>query len=154
MAAPLSHPRKRRTREHVLESVSLNYVERFVFESGYTVERITWDYGYDLALFTYDSEGFAELGNTFIQVKSTDSVVLSDSGQYVDFRLQIGDYNKWRHEPMPVFLIVYDAKKRLANWLYVQQYFEEQPAREPRGNVRSVLVHIPRHQRWGRAAVS
>jgi hypothetical protein len=52
-------PRKRRTREHVIADLSVNFVERQVLLCGYTVERVWHDYGYDLFLFTYNARGEA-----------------------------------------------------------------------------------------------
>lgn len=44
--------RKKRPREHIIAGLSVNYVERYVFLRGYSVERIEYDYGYDLIIFT------------------------------------------------------------------------------------------------------
>ena len=62
MTPPTSIPRKQRTREHVIASVSINYVERHIYEAGHTVERVESDYGYDLLVFTYDDAGCPEIG--------------------------------------------------------------------------------------------
>ena len=54
--------RKRRTREHVIADLSVNFVERQVLLCGHTVERVRADYGYDLLLSTYDPKGEVETG--------------------------------------------------------------------------------------------
>jgi hypothetical protein len=155
MQPPGSSRRKQRTREHVIDSVSINYVERHIYESGHTVERVESDYGYDLIMFTFDNAGRQEVGNVFIQVKATDHLALSETKEWVECRVNVADYNMWRDEGMPVFLIIYDAKKRLAHWLYVQQYFEENPDRGPHGDdAQTVSVRIPVKQRWNRRAVA
>jgi hypothetical protein len=45
--------------------------------------------------------------------------------QSVAFSVSMKDLNLWIKEPMPVFIIVYDAIQKVAYWLYVQAYFEE-----------------------------
>jgi hypothetical protein len=54
---------KRRTREHVIASQSVNHVERFVIDEGYTAQRQDDDYGYDLHITTYDDHGYVEPGS-------------------------------------------------------------------------------------------
>ncbi len=54
--------RKRRTREHVIADLSVNYVERQVLLCGFTVERRWHDYGFDLFMNTYDPNGEIECG--------------------------------------------------------------------------------------------
>src|SRR5262249_11030256 len=70
-------PRKRRTREHVIADLGVNFVERQALLCGYTVEKIVHDYGYDLLLFTFDAKGYVENGFVFLQVKATDSLQYS-----------------------------------------------------------------------------
>jgi hypothetical protein len=43
MASRILGPRKRRTREHVIADLSVNYVERFILEEGHTVQRVGSD---------------------------------------------------------------------------------------------------------------
>ncbi len=145
--------RKRRTRQHVIASLSQNYVERFILELSHTVEQVTEDYGYDLILFTYDKEGFIENGNVFIQLKATENIREDTTKQFVRFRMGIRDYYAWLDEPNPVYLILYEARRRRAFWLYIQQYFEEDIRRRPRVNAKSVTVKIPMRNRFNRRAV-
>ena len=116
--------RKRRTREHVIADLSVNYVERFVLLCGHTVEKFSSDYGYDLILCTYSDEGELENGNIYVQLKATDNIRLTGNGQSVSFALKKKDLNTWLSEPLPVILIVYDAAGNCAYWLYIQEYFE------------------------------
>ena len=44
---------------------------------------------------------------------------------------------------MPVFLVLYDARDSKAYWLYVQEYFRQQPWAERAGPASTVTVHIP-----------
>lgn len=102
--------RKRRTREHVIAAQSVNYVECFIIDEGHTAQRAESDYGYDLFLFTYDELGYAEEGTVFLQLKASESLPESKGGYRHD--LDIRDYNRWKSEPMPVILILFDAARR------------------------------------------
>ena len=64
--------RKRRTREHVIADLSVNYLERLVLRCGWTVERSRHDYGIDLYMHTYNANGEVENGWIRFQVKATD----------------------------------------------------------------------------------
>jgi hypothetical protein len=63
---------KTRTRQHVIADLSVNYLERFILLSGYTLHRVHFDYGYDLAMTTYNQLGEVQPGLAFFQVKATD----------------------------------------------------------------------------------
>jgi hypothetical protein len=65
---------KRRTREHVIADASVNFVERYVIDAGHTIERYEHDYGYDLAVVTYDHEGFVDPGLIYVQVKAMEKL--------------------------------------------------------------------------------
>lgn len=45
---------KTRTRQHVIADLGVNYVERQVLLSGFTVQRFFPDYGIDLVLTTFN----------------------------------------------------------------------------------------------------
>jgi Domain of unknown function (DUF4365) len=144
---------KRRTRQHVIATLSVNHVERFIVEAGHTVERVEQDYGYDLFVSTFDEEGYMEPGLVFVQVKATDAPRESSAGTEVAFDLSIKDFNLWIHEPMPVVLVLYDAQARRAWWLYLQRYFAQDETRLPRKGSRTIRVLMPKSQRFGRRTV-
>lgn len=144
-------PRKKRTRQHVIAAQSVNYVERFIVDEGHTAERWANDYGYDLVLYTYDQEGYVEEGSVYLQLKSSES--LKASRDKFVFDMDLRDYARWTREPMPVILILFDASKRRAYWLYVQRYFVEDPSRKPRQGVRTVRIRVPRRQVVNRMAI-
>lgn len=136
--------RKQRTREHVIADLSLNHVERQAFRCGYTVRRITDDYGLDLAIVTYDRKGEPENGQFHVQLKATDHLRFAADGQTLPFRVQRRDLHHWLRETMPVILIVYDVQSDVAYWLYIQAYFARQPDFDLGKAGRRVTVHIPR----------
>src|SRR5262245_21033530 len=116
MARSYPVPRKQRTRQHVIADLSLNHVERFIFDAGHSTLRLTQDYGYDLILFTYDERGYAEPGIALFQLKASEA--LTRSGPDYLYDLDVRDYNLWMLENNPIFLVLYDATRRRAYWLH------------------------------------
>lgn len=117
--------RKRRTREHIIADLSVNHAERYALLCGYTVEHPRSDYGYDLLLSTYNSQGEPENGEVRIQLKATDSLLMLKNKKFVSWRILRSDLARWLQDPFPVILIVYDARNESAYWLLVQRYFEQ-----------------------------
>jgi hypothetical protein len=144
-------PRKRRTRQHVIAAQSVHHVERFIIDEGHVSERPGSDYGYDLVVFTYDDEGYAEEGAVYFQVKA--SAELAPSGDDFVFDVDVRDYALWTAEPMPVILILFDASRKRAYWLYVQRYFKQDLSRGPRPDAKTVRVRVPKRQVVSRVAV-
>jgi hypothetical protein len=135
--------RPRRTREHVIAAQSVNYLEKFFIDKGHTVDRPAEDHGFDLIVNTFDDEGYAEHGDIRIQLKASDSPDYSDDGSYASLSIKVQHYHFWIRQPMPVFLVLYDARKAVAYWLYVQSYFGIDPARGPKAGAESVTLRIP-----------
>jgi uncharacterized protein DUF4365 len=152
MAKQIFPLRKRRTREHVIADQSVNYVERFILDEGHTAQRLGSDYGYDLILFTFDAQGYAEPGLIYFQFKAAES--LHTIGPDYVFDLDVRDYNLWKLEKTPVILILFDASRRRACWLSVQNYFSEDAARRPKHGAKTVRVRVPRRQAVSRRAVA
>jgi hypothetical protein len=152
MARKIIGPRKQRTRQHVIADQSVNHVERFIIDEGHTAQRLGSDYGYDLILFTYDEQGYAEPDSVYIQLKAAETLQAVDS-DYV-FDLDVRDYNLWTRETMPVILILFDASRRRAYWLDVQGYFQEDVARRPKFGAKTVRVRVPIRQVVNRRAIA
>lgn len=128
--------RKQRTRAHVIADLSVNHVERLALEAGFTVVRIEQDYGYDLTIFTYDSEGYAEAGAILVQLKATDNFVSYQVEDGISWTLDARDLRLWCEELMPVVLIVYDAVAKQAHWIYIQSVFADRTLLDDRLYVR------------------
>ena len=152
MASQIIGPRKQRTRQHVIADQSLNHVERFIIDEGHTAQRVGNDYGYDLLLFTFDAQGYAEPGLVSLQLKATEN--LPAVGTDYVFDLDIRDFNLWMAEEFPVFLVLFDASRRRAWWLDVQRYFQEEVKRRPKKGAKSVRVRIPNRQVMNRRAIA
>ncbi len=140
-------PRKRRTRSHIIADQSVNFIERFVLKAGNTVDRLVHDYGYDLLMMTYDSQGYVESGHAIFQIKASDQLRETNSAKEIAVRLSAADLNRWLHEMSPVFLLVYDAPRDRMYWLYVQRHFANDPSRREFKGVKSVVVRIPKRNR-------
>ena len=123
MPPPPSAPRKRRTRQHVIADLGVNFVERQALMRGHSVERWLHDYGMDMVLWMFDDRGEVEPGLVFVQVKATDRPALATSGGFVSCRIHRADLRAWLDQPMPVILALYDAVGDRAWWLYVQAVF-------------------------------
>lgn len=145
MARSRPHPRrKKRTREHVLADLSVNFVERQVLLCGYSVQRIQSDYGIDLMMLTYNDEGEVEDGVVWFQLKATDKPKLRDRGHSIAVRVEHADVDHWRSLTMPLILVIYDASADRAYWLYVQTTNFRAGRRSKRGG--TTTLHVPTTQ--------
>jgi hypothetical protein len=115
--------KKKRPRQHIIADLSVNCVERYALLCGYSVERISQDYGIDLVIFTYDTNGEIENGQIYIQLKATDHLPRDQA--MIPFSLKRSDLELWLKEPMPYILILYDAQEDKAYWLYIQAFFAQ-----------------------------
>jgi hypothetical protein len=115
--------RKRRTREHVLADLSVNYVEKLALLCGFAVERVRLDYGIDLVVQTFNRRGEVEPSRLLFQLKATDRLKLLAGGSAASCRIERADLAQWLEEPLLVILVLYDAKADVAYWLFVRRYF-------------------------------
>jgi hypothetical protein len=145
-------PRKRRTRQHVIAAQSVNHVERFIIDAGHTAQRVDNDYGYDLTVVTYDAEGYPEPGAIYLQLKASETLL--QSGPAYTFDLDVRDYHLWTLEVMPVFLVLFDASRRRAYWLYVKKYFRDDPSRRPKKGAKTARIRVPRRQAFSLRGVA
>ncbi|MFL5339021.1 MAG: DUF4365 domain-containing protein [Gemmataceae bacterium] len=147
-------PRKRRTRAHIIADMRVNHVERFILVQGHTAQRVQFDYGYDLTITTHDEHGYVEPGRILFQVKAAEQLRLTADGQHYPYDIAVEDYNLWINESNPVFLILYDAGKDRAFWLYIQQFFQRHPVRKPRASAKFIRILIPKTQRFNRRMIA
>ena len=143
---------KQRTWQHVIADQSVNYVERYIIDAGHTAQRVEKDYGYDLLLFTFDEQGYAEPGLVSLQLKAAE--YLRAVGSDYVFDLDIRDYNRWRQEKFPVILILFDASRRRANWLDFQRDLHSGSARRPKRGAKSVRVRVSARRVVNRGAIA
>jgi hypothetical protein len=145
--------RKRRTREHVIADLSINYVEKRVLQCGWTVQRINPDYGFDLFMTTFDQRGEIENGDVRFQVKATDSIkrLSGPSGpDAIAVRVEWRDVIFWLNERMPVILVIYDAQADRAWWIHLNPSLRED-GRTEKGA--TLTIRIPLANRLNTSAV-
>jgi hypothetical protein len=152
MAKPIFGPRKQRTRQHVIADLSVHHLEGFILEEGHTAQRLGSDYGYDLLMFTYDGQGYPEPDFVFFQLKAEEQ--LQAVGTDYVFDVDVRDYNLWMREEMPVILVLFDASRRRAFWLALQNYFDTEGSRLPRKGAQTVRVRVPARQVVNRRGIA
>ncbi len=117
--------KKRRTRQHIIEDLGMNHIERQFLLAGHSVQRIYRDYGYDANVFTYNNNGEVENGMILIQLKSSDKPKISEIHQAIEFSLSKRDLELWLMEREMMLLVFYDASLEKAYFVILQQYFRE-----------------------------
>jgi Domain of unknown function (DUF4365) len=118
--------RKCRTRAHVIADLSVNHVEKRVLQCGWVVQRFSPDYGLDLLMTTFNRRGEIENGDVRLQIKATDSIKILARRKVIAVRVEWRDMVYWLNEPLPVILVVYDAKSDRAWWIYLNQALREE----------------------------
>jgi hypothetical protein len=122
----------------------VNHVERHALLCGFSVERVRHDYGIDLYMFTYNQKGETENGYLQFQIKATDRLAIHAGGKLIAIRISRADLLAWLGEPMPVILIIFDAKAEVAYWLFIQEYLEGHPSLNLSKVGKEVTIHLPR----------
>jgi hypothetical protein len=136
-------PHKRRTREHIISDLSVNHVERHALLCGYVLERSVHDYGIDLELYTFTKQGETEAGTVLLQLKATDRLTIRPNQDTFPFRIERKDLVLWLAQPMPVILVVYDARKDTAYWLYMQSHFRRRKGFNLFAAGKNITVPVP-----------
>jgi hypothetical protein len=113
--------RKSRTRAHVISDLSINHVEKWVLLCGWIVQRFSPDYGLDLLMTTFNRRGEIENGDVRLQIKATSSLKRDARRKTIAVRLEWRDMVYWLNEPLPVILVVYEARSDRAWWLYLNE---------------------------------
>jgi hypothetical protein len=118
--------KKRRTRQHIIEDLGLNHIEKQILLAGNVLRRFgEYDYGYDGMIDTFNDQGETENLSFKIQLKSTDSIQLSPQKQGFIIDLSKRDLELWLNNSHPVLLILYDAQEDSAYFTDLQIYFNE-----------------------------
>lgn len=142
--------RKRRTREHVIADLSINYLERHVLNCGWSLDRFQHDYGLDAHIRTFDQHGQIEHGMIYVQVKARSRPALDRSGANIVVDLDARDIDLWLQIPEPVILVVFNGLTRQSCWLHVQAALADRPRLRAARTVRAL---IPRAQRLDDRAI-
>lgn len=118
--------KKLRTRQHIIEDLGLNHIERQILLSGNIFRRhADHDYGYDGMIETFNLSGEVDNPVFKIQLKSTDVIQFSSQNNGFIIDLSKRDLELWLNNRDPVLLILYDAQVEIAYFADLQTYFEE-----------------------------
>ena len=119
--------RKRRTREHIIEEMSANFLERKVLQRGHMLVRAPQrEYGWDATMFHFSPQnGEIENGEVRFQLKATDRI--DSSKKYASCRVQTKDlhYWYWEDQQMPFIVLLYDAESECGYWVRVRQHVDD-----------------------------
>ena len=66
--------RKLRTRQHIIEDLSFNHIEKQILLAGFTMDRNPHDYGIDGYIQTFKPTGEINRKTIDFQLKSTDHI--------------------------------------------------------------------------------
>jgi hypothetical protein len=133
--------RKRRTRGHIIADLSVNHVEKRVLQCGWIVQRFSPDYGLDLLMTTFNGRGEIENGDVRLQIKATDSIKIVSGRKAIAVRVEWRDMLYWLNEPLPVILVINDAKSDRAWWSYLNDILREE-GRAGTGAAK-LTIHVP-----------
>jgi hypothetical protein len=108
------------------------------------VERVSNDYGHDLMLHTYDTNGEVESGKIPMQIKASDAPYVLKDGRTISVDISRSHIVAWLFEILPMILVIYDAAEDKAYWVYVQRYFSNLPDFNILRSEKTIAVHIPK----------
>jgi hypothetical protein len=134
--------RKFRTRQHVIEDLGFNFIEKQVFLTGAIIQRYFHDYGYDGEIQTFDEKGLFETGYILFQLKSTDFPKLSKNEKSLLFDLSKRDLELWLFETVPVVLVLYCANWDKAYFIELTTHFKKNRI-ELQKVIKFVRIQIP-----------
>ena len=134
--------KKQRTRQHFIEDLGLNHIERQILYADCTLQRYLYDYGYDAFINTYNEIGEYENGIIQIQLKSTDNLKYSEPKEAIAFALSKRDLELWLYSNSPVIFIIYDASKEVSYWVDLLDYFKKNQQTLKKVN-KFVRIYIP-----------
>jgi len=116
--------RKLCTRQHFIEYLSYNYVEKQCLLARCIWRRETHDHGIDGSFRTYSEIGALEKGTIEVQVKATDHLDRSRKNEFFIFDLKTRDLVDWLMDELtPIILILYDGINDIGYYLDLGAYF-------------------------------
>jgi len=135
--------RKRRTRQHVIEEMGVNFLERQVLRRGHQLQRPSLrEYGCDATMFHFAANGEIEDGEVRFQIKATDVIRRIHDGRSVVCRVETAHVRYWYWQTIPFVLVQYDAASNRGYWVHLQPYVDSH-ARLLSRQRKSVSLHLP-----------
>ena len=118
--------RKRRTRQHQIEDLSQNFVEKQALLAFCTfISYPSRHYSYDAIIETFNVDGEQENGEIFVQVKATDHLNYSQKNNAYEIELEKRDLELWLDQPFPILIVLYDAMGDCGYFVDLKKYFKE-----------------------------
>lgn len=130
----------------MIADLAVNHVERQVLLCGHTLLRITYDYGLDVVVTTYNRNGEVENGVFWMQVKATDQPQWSKDNRAIGVRVERKNLLCWFGENYPVILVLYDPNEDRAYWLDVQSEFSDGRIFQTERTGDRLTLHVPQNQ--------
>jgi hypothetical protein len=147
----MEEPLPNRTREHVLETLSRQHLER-VLPAEWVCTPVYTDYGLDVRVEIVAAGKVSGLEFS-IQLKATDK--LKTSGGDVVHRCKVSTALYFLERLEPVMYLVYDGQAETAYWLWVQPYLEGLDKKRPGWRKRkTVQIRVPLDNRLTPESVS
>ena len=146
--------RKLRTRQHIIEDLGLNQIERHILYAGFTFYRYGHnDYGYDGSITTFNEKGEIENSQINIQLKSTDFIKTTSDKQFFVFDVSKRDLELWCFSDISTIFVLYDAQKEVSYYLDILEFYEKDGIDLDKIR-KSVRVKIPKTNLWNQEAVT
>ena len=122
-----SGKRRRRTREHVIAALSVNFLERKILQRGHKLDRPSEvEYGTDATMFHYAEDGSTENGEVRFQLKATDNLKVIEKGRFISVVVDMANLRHWIYEVVhPFILVIYDVANDRGYWLDILEYANE-----------------------------
>jgi hypothetical protein len=79
----------------------------------------------------------------YFQLKASDSPRVVTSRDSIALRLDWRDVVFWLNEWMPIILVVYDARRDIAWWLYLQEGLRNQIRERARRSTQRLTIYVP-----------
>jgi hypothetical protein len=100
--------------------IAEHQVAMFFLERGWTAQKVTPDYGEDLMVRIFDRDGQSTPYIFFVQVKGKQEHRVTQERNQYDFLIEKPHYDSWMTFWQPMFLVVWDHKKKTGRWDWVQ----------------------------------
>ena len=101
-------------------------------------------------MFTFNDQGEIENEGVWFQLKATDHPNYRENEKLLSFYVEVADIENWRRQIFPVILVVYDAVRKIAYWLHIQEYMESV---RPNLRQKTLTIHLNTEQILNRDAI-
>jgi hypothetical protein len=138
---------KLRTREHQIEDLGFNHIEKQILLAGFTMFRYPYnDYGIDGFVQIFESSGESSNNSIAFQLKSTDHIQHSEAKKAVVYDFSVADLKSWLERDKPFLVILYDAQLDKAYFTSLEKYFSIAENRKSLSEANKFLrVYLPYH---------